>query len=110
MNLDAIAEGIAHIESFPGSAAVFFSLNAGCLQLFTQIVQVGTFDSEMALHIKTGMSLFNGYMDIKSAGGEPNATANAHHLGLGNLAQSELAGVEGARDLLAALGHADIDV
>jgi hypothetical protein len=55
MDLQAIAEWIAHEETLPGRWPSIFSLHAGCLQPRSQPIQIVTFKTEVPLHVRSKM-------------------------------------------------------
>jgi hypothetical protein len=110
VNLNLIAEWVAHKKPLPGRWTSVFSRHAGRFQLGAQPGHIFVFESEMAISIRSCPLLFDGKMDVQTAGIEPDATAVAHRLRLGYLAQSEQTRIKRARQVLAALWHGDIDV
>jgi len=110
VDLNSIAEGVVDEEASSRHGAAIFSGNAGGLQFGAQGVDVRAFEAEMAIGIRAGAVFFDGNMDIQAARLEPDAAAIADGIRLGNFAQAEQAGVEGARGFFAAFRHGDVDV
>jgi len=110
MNLDTVAEGVAHEKALPRCRAPLIDGDAGSLQSGAKFDDIGTFEAEVAIGIWAGPVFFNRKVQIDAARVEPYAAATADCFGLGNLSQSQQAGVKRPGRVFAALGNRDVNV
>ena len=110
MYFKAISKWIVHKKPLPGCRTALIGCHACGLQLRAQASHVRTFEAEMTIRIQSGAVLFDRNMNVQAAGIEPDATAMANGLRLGNLFQPEQAAVKRPRSVLAAFGHGDVNV
>ena len=110
MNFNSIAEWVTHKKTPPRRRTPILSRHSGGLQFCAQPFHVLVLKTEVPISIRPATRLFNRDVNIQAAGIEPHPASMAQRLRFRNLAQSQKAVVEGARRLLAVLGHRHVDV